>query len=239
MCQKARASGKMQEDIKLLRKNDLITIKGNRDGLHLFCQETALWSEVIAEIKERLTGEHRRFFEGASVIVEIGERNLSVEEISMLWATFIECGIKIKGIKADTEADSFSAEKQGSFPLEKEISDMEYISQKPVYIIKRNVRSGQNITFDGHVLVFGDVNPGAEIIASGFIMVMGSLRGIAHAGATGNEKAWVMAYRLQPTQLRIANCITRAPAEEPQGPEIAKIHEGVIVCEIIKNIEKY
>ncbi|MDD2433095.1 MAG: septum site-determining protein MinC [Clostridia bacterium] len=216
-----------------MTKDDLITIKGDRDGLHLFCQETALWSEVIAEIKERLTGEHQRFFAGASVIVEIGERNLAVEEVSTLWATLLECGVQIKGIKADTGEDSKATEKKSSFVSEKKISETEYLSQRPIYIMERNMRSGQNITFDGHVLVFGDVNPGAEIIAAGFIMVFGSLRGIAHAGATGDEKAWVMASRLQPTQLRIANCITRAPAEEPQGPEIAKIHEGAIICEMI------
>ncbi|HHY06293.1 MAG TPA: septum site-determining protein MinC [Clostridia bacterium] len=149
--------------------------------------------------------------------------------MSTLWATLLECGVQIKGIKADT--DPWTTEKQDSFA--QRISETEYLSQKPIYIIERNLRSGQKITFDGHVLVFGDVNPGAEIIAAGFIMVFGSLRGIAHAGATGDEKAWVMASRLQPTQLRIANCITRAPAEEPQGPEIAKIHEGAIICEMI------
>jgi septum site-determining protein MinC len=70
-------------------------------------------------------------------------------------------------------------------------------------------------------------------------MVMGTLRGIAHAGVSGDERAWVMAYRLQPSLLRIANCIARAPEEEPLGPEIAKINEGVIICESFKNIEKY
>lgn len=220
-------------------KNDLITVKGNREGLHIFCHETASWHEVIAEIKERLLGEHGCFFEGASVIVEIGSRTLSVEEVSVLWALCEECGVKIKGIKTDTNIEFSPAENKCYLPQEKDLPETDCISPKPIYIIKRNLRSGQNITFDGHVLVFGDVNPGAEIIASGFIMVMGSLRGTAHAGVSGDENSWVMAYRLQPTQLRIANCITRAPDEEPQGPEIAKIQEGVIVCEAIKNIEKY
>jgi len=228
-------------------KSDLITVKGNREGLHIFCQEAAPWREIIAEIKERLTGENKSFFAGASVLIELGSRNLSVKEVSLLWQTFEKCGIRIKGVRtesneetnADSEAESANKESKNKVGQDQEISSTEYISPNPVYIVKRNMRSGQNITFDGNVLVFGDVNPGAEIVASGFIMVMGSLRGIAHAGATGNEKAWIMAYRLQPSLLRIANCIARAPEEEPQGPEIAKINEGVIISEAIKNIEKY
>lgn len=222
-----------------MMKNDLVAIKGNREGLHLFCEETVAWNEIISEINERLTGDHRRFFKGASVIVEIGNRSLSAEEVSVLWATFADCGIKIKGIKAGTKADSPPAENKDNPVSGKDLADTEYISQKPIQIIKKNLRSGQSVTFDGHVLIFGDVNPGAEIIASGFIMVLGFLRGIAHAGVSGDEKAWVMAYRLQPTQLRIANCITRAPEEEPQRPEIAKIQEGVIVCEAVESIGKY
>lgn len=101
--------------------------------------------------------------------------------------------------------------------------------------VKKTIRSGQIIHNDGHILIMGDVNPGAEIVASGDIIVMGSLRGVAHAGATGNEDAIVMAFRLQPTQLRIANHITRPPDEEvigPSYPEIARIKDKAIIIEV-------
>lgn len=102
-------------------------------------------------------------------------------------------------------------------------------------LIKRTVRSGQCIQFDGNVVVMGDVNPGSEIIASGNIIVMGALRGVVHAGATGDEAATVSAFKLQPTQLRIANHITRAPDGDypvPEHPETARIKDGVVVIEI-------
>lgn len=102
-------------------------------------------------------------------------------------------------------------------------------------LIKRTVRSGQSIQFDGNVVVLGDVNPGSEIIASGNIVVMGALRGVIHAGATGNEEATVSAFKLQPTQLRIANHITRAPDGDyltPDHPETARIKDGVVVIEM-------
>lgn len=101
-------------------------------------------------------------------------------------------------------------------------------------LIKRTLRSGQSINFSGNVVVLGEVNPGAEIIASGNIIVMGSLRGVAHAGAEGDEAATVTAFKLQPTQLRIANHITRAPDGDigmPNQPEIARIKDGVVVIE--------
>lgn len=102
-------------------------------------------------------------------------------------------------------------------------------------LIKRTVRSGQCIQFDGNVVVMGDVNPGSEIIASGNIVVMGALRGVVHAGATGDEEATVSAFKLQPTQLRIANHITRAPDGDypvPEHPETARIRDGVVVIEV-------
>ncbi len=117
----------------------------------------------------------------------------------------------------------------GNEPLQQAIADENTI------LIKRTVRSGQSIQFDGNVVVLGDVNPGSEIIASGNIVVMGALRGVVHAGATGNEDATVAAFKLQPTQLRIANHITRAPDGDyvaPEHPEIARIKDGVVVIEL-------
>lgn len=225
-------------------KAEIVTVKGNKEGLQIICNEKASWNEIIKEIKCRLTGENAGFFEGASAVVDIGDRFLSTEEVSTLWEVVKECGLTVRSIKTNTKRELTPTVKKGQHQAKslvkgKNLSDTEYVTEKSLFIIKKNVRSGQNITFDGNVLVFGDVNPGAEIIASGFIMVMGYLRGIAHAGALGDEKAWVLALRLQPTQLRIANCITRAPDEEPQEPEVASIHEGVIVCESIENFGKY
>lgn len=209
-----------------MSKAEIIAIKGERDGLHLFCAENVYWDEIIQEIKKKLGGAQQRFFAGANVIVEVGDRQLTAEEVSQLWTVLLACDLKIKGIKV-------GGTKETGVVREQRISETEYLSQKPLYIGKRSLRSGQKITLDGHVLLWGDVNPGAEIVATGIILVLGALRGLAHAGATGDERAWVLALRLQPTQLRIADCITRAPAEKPREPEIAQIRSGVIVCETL------
>jgi len=75
------------------------------------------------------------------------------------------------------------------------------------------LRSGQSIRTAGHVVVMGDVNPGAEIISQGNIIVLGSLKGLVHAGCTGDCDAYIAALLLQPTQLRIAGIITAFPGE--------------------------
>ncbi len=101
-------------------------------------------------------------------------------------------------------------------------------------LIKRTLRSGQNLYYDGNVVIMGDINPGAEVVATGNIIVMGQMRGMVHAGSDGDETATVMAFRLQPTQLRIANHITRPPdgeVVETNMPEIARIKNGVVTIE--------
>ena len=103
-------------------------------------------------------------------------------------------------------------------------------------LIQRTLRSGQNINFDGNVVVLGDVNPGAEVIASGHVLVMGALRGVVHAGAGGYEDATITALELAPTQLRICSHITRSPDGESLGekqvsPETAKIKDGAVTIE--------
>jgi septum site-determining protein MinC len=101
-------------------------------------------------------------------------------------------------------------------------------------LVRRTLRSGQVVQHPGHVVVIGDVNPGAEIIAGGDVMVWGKLRGIVHAGATGDNGAMVCALSLAPLQLRIGNHIARAPEGReglPERPEIASVQDGEIVAE--------
>jgi septum site-determining protein MinC len=81
-------------------------------------------------------------------------------------------------------------------------------------------------------VVIGDVNPGAEVIAGGDIVVWGRVRGLVHAGALGDEGAVICALDLAPTQLRIAGTIARSPEERRRKPvpEIATAQEGHIVA---------
>ncbi|MBO8128589.1 MAG: septum site-determining protein MinC [Peptococcaceae bacterium] len=101
-------------------------------------------------------------------------------------------------------------------------------------LVQRTLRSGQSVSYDGNVVILGDVNPGAQVTATGDVIVMGVMRGIVHAGAGGNDSAVVIAFRLRPTQLRIANHISRPPDDDnvdPEQAEIARVRDGVITIE--------
>lgn len=120
--------------------------------------------------------------------------------------------------------------------------DADEMVDENTILVRRTLRSGQKIHFDGNVVVVGDVNPGAEIVASGHVIVLGTLRGVVHAGASGDEQAAVLAFRLQPTQLRIANHITRPPDDEsagPEQPEIARIKDNVVTIEIFQSSDRH
>lgn len=105
--------------------------------------------------------------------------------------------------------------------------------------LHRTLRSGASIRFDGDITVFGDVNPGAQLFASGNIVVLGTLKGMAHAGATGAEDSFIFGFDLQPTQLRIGRKIAIVPGKKPSksgmSPDIARIEDGQIVIDPYKS----
>jgi len=111
---------------------------------------------------------------------------------------------------------------------------LEPVPAPAVLYLRQTLRSGQSVSHKGHLVIIGDVNPGAEVTADGDITVWGALRGIAHAGINGDTNAEIRALRLQPIQIRIAHAIARSP-DRPRksllshsGPETARIVNGTI-----------
>lgn len=106
-------------------------------------------------------------------------------------------------------------------------------------ILPHSLRSGFRREYGGSVVVLGDVNPGVEIVAGGDIIVMGALRGVAHAGAYGNTSAIVWARPIASAQIRIADALARSPEgssmttmrrlEAPADAELARIQDERIV----------
>ena len=97
--------------------------------------------------------------------------------------------------------------------------------------LKRTLRSGHKVKHPGHIIVLGDVNPGAELVAGGNIIVWGRLRGVVHAGAMGDSEAVVCSLDLSPTQLRIADKISISPPRKGKTkPEIARLEDGQVTA---------
>lgn len=123
--------------------------------------------------------------------------------------------------------------------VETEYTEQEYeIDNLPTMYIKQTLRSGQVVNYEGNIVIIGDSHPGSEINATGDITVWGILSGIAHAGASGNDKARIRALKINAIQLRISDCYSRRPdtarsvfVEKNNNvtPEEARIIDGSII----------
>ena len=112
-------------------------------------------------------------------------------------------------------------------------SQIEGKALEPPLYLQMTIRSGTEIRHPGSIVVLGDVNPGGALVAEGDIFVWGRLRGVAHAGSEGNAACRIMALHMQPTQLRIADKVARAPEKPPAlyQPEVAYINdEGIRIA---------
>jgi len=217
-----------------------VALKGTREGLVLYFDPHLEFKDLVNEIEKYLTVA-APFLNGAAVRCYGEEEDYSAEQRDSLAAILEQFGLRLAGWL--TVADKPVPEKQQRPDVgsKKERYWEEGMTEGNCLIVERTMRSGKSISFDGHVVIMGDVNPGAEIIASGNIIVLGALRGVAHAGAAGNRKALVTAYYLNPTQLRIADLVTRAPDEEVvwRGPETAKISDNKLVVErMVMNVKR-
>jgi septum site-determining protein MinC len=103
-------------------------------------------------------------------------------------------------------------------------------SAADLLVHRGTLRSGDHLQAEGSVLLLGDVNPGARISAAGHVLVWGRLRGVAHAGVTGDRQARIVALQLRPLQLRIADAVARGPEDLPPPglAEEARLVDGEI-----------
>ncbi|MBR1619618.1 hypothetical protein IJ674_06970 [bacterium] len=147
----------------------------------------------------------------------------------------------IKEIHRDDEFE----EPEPSEDEEEHIKELRAEPEKlPTLYIRRTIRSGQSISSDGNIVIIGDVNPGAEIIAKGDVTVWGILAGIVHAGSDGNSFARIRALKLNPVQIRIGEIFARRPdtvnlpfiqKTSEYTPEEAFTHKGSIIIKKIHN----
>lgn len=232
--------------------HNLITFKGKKEGISIYIKEGSF--EDIKKELERKIKKSEQFFRGAKVIEISGidEKILKTEEkeeieklvtekYKMIVDEFKE-EIKEEKEEIKEEAQEENIEKTNENTEETVKEDemnlgyFDGIAEGNTKFIINTIRSGQLVEFDGNIVIIGDVNPGGELSAKGNIVVLGTLRGIAYAGNDGNEEAIIAALRLNPTQLRIANLITRRPDEDDGNdksdePEIARIYDDAIIIE--------
>lgn len=211
-----------------------IVIRGtSKSGLHVLLPMQMEVAEFCTLLRRKLAGAGR-FFQGAEVTVRTAGRPVSAEEQAAIRAVFAEAEMRLLAVDLGEDplrppAEARTVSGPSTLPAASLLA-----SSETALVVTRTLRSGQAVRHDGDVILLGDVNPGAEVVASGHIVVMGALRGMAHAGCTGNRGAFVTAVRLRPTQLRIAGVVGRAPDQEEPAqpvPEVARLRDGMIVIE--------
>ncbi len=213
-----------------------LAIKGTREGL-LVSLGDGSWEKVLEELLARLDS-NSEFFRGARVAIRLGPRSLHVSDLADLRNEFSERGITLWAALSDSPSTQTAAQSLGleiELPEERAAEEVPVGSGllgSPAILIQRTLRSGNLIQYSGHVVVLGDVNPGAEIVAGGNVIVWGRLRGVVHAGAEGDRDAVVCALDLSPTQLRIAeHAATSPPRKGPPHPEVALLRGEELVAE--------
>lgn len=208
--------------------NNLLNFKGVKDGLVLQIQENTNFSDIENAIEAKAkTGSG--LIENSDLIGVIGAE-LSYKEKAIL-EELLNKLLKINVLSLENFSYNDNKDKQND---KKEDISKDYVKENTKFI-ETTLRSGSEIISDGHIVVLGDVNPGAILKAKGNILVMGKLRGIAHAGIEGNNDAFIAANLLMPNQIRISNIISRAPDNasdvERISPEKALISDGRIIIE--------
>jgi septum site-determining protein MinC len=222
-----------------IRRMVEMEMKGIKDGI-LISLETQEWSQALKDLVGHID-ESQAFFEGARLFIDVGDMILRAKEMGELRDILSKHGVLLSGMLSNSLVTQETAQllglttslKKPEHKTENNMKSLDTLLQgESAVMIRRTMRSGFKVAYQGHVVVLGDVNPGAEIVASGSIVVWGRLRGTAHAGAEGDEGAVVCALDLSPTQLRIAAKAATTPQDQEQPqPEIASIKENQIIAE--------
>jgi septum site-determining protein MinC len=218
-----------------------IQIKGIREGLLI-----SLGEGTFKELQKQLLGhiDHQLvFFNGARLALDTGGLTIKASELGALRDQLSERGVSLWAVISSAEVTETTARMLGlstrltNAQPEKSSSD----SNRPVeagdraVLVRKTIRSGVYLEYDGHITVVGDVNPGAEISATGNVVVWGRLLGSAHAGSRGDQNAFICALEMSPTYIHIAGLIMQLSTRKGKiQPEIARIANEKIIIEAWK-----
>lgn len=217
---------------------EIVKFKGGRAGITLVFDKQAEYAAIEKDIKSKLLSGADFFRCGATILIQPGQ--LADEDEEKLVKLFHQFGVIVH--KAEPEIPKEVSKPEAVVPKAEQKPVPDPVPEPPkntvqeMTVIDYTLRSGQEVTAQGSVLICGNVNPGAQVIAGGSIDIRGTCRGIVHAGAYGDTSAFVIADRLMPVQIRIANYIAQAPDQmtKPNFAERASIKDGRIVIEPVE-----
>ncbi len=196
-----------------------IQIKGMREGLAVTLGEGD-WGDLLRALAERLE-RSAAFFRNSQVHPNTGRRDLEESDLRELLQVLEAHHIALGRLHTSSRVTAASAQalevRIGLPEPERALPELPTATEEwsEGLLFHRTLRSGQSLRHPGHVIIIGDVNPGAEVIAGGDVVVWGRLRGAVHAGAAGNDESLVCALDLRPMQLRIGSHIATELGKAP------------------------
>ena len=213
-----------------------VVLKSNRYGINLILDADMPFGQLEEAILEKFR-ESEKVFKNAKIAISFEGRRLSQEEEFSI----LDMIAKNTSIQVICVVDQDEMREQ----MYKEKIDSYYqdVADNTGEFYKGTLRSGQVLKCDTSIVIIGDVNPGAKIIAKGNIVILGSLKGNAYAGAAGDESCFVTALDMDPVQIKIGNVIGRSADRGPweairnrhrtMDPQIALVSKGNIMIEPI------
>ena len=175
---------------------NIISIQTKKDSVNIKIEEEATQKQILQELKKKLTELKKLYKEDTTPIYITGKvlKNEEIEQIQALVQKVIPVEVKFETPKI-----------LGLHGIKKTFSKEILASVTKFH--RGSLRSGQKIEYEGSIVILGDVNAGAEVLAGENIVVLGILRGMAHAGAKGNKEAIIAAASIESVQIRIANIV--------------------------------
>lgn len=199
-----------------------VTINLKQEEIIVKISEQATHEEVLNCMKDKIPQLSKMYKEEKIPICVTGKvlKEKEMEEIKEL-------------IKKDIDVDiQFDSPKEMGLTGIKRVYEKSTDNSETKYY-RGSLRCGQKMEFEGSIVIIGDVNGGAEVIAGENIIVLGTLRGLAHAGAKGNKKAIISASSIDTSQMRIANLVKEISKEEIQIKKCVYVYikENEIIIE--------
>ncbi|MBD5158092.1 MAG: septum site-determining protein MinC [Butyrivibrio sp.] len=204
-----------------------VIIKGNKYGIVVVLDEKTEFEVLKNELADKFQSA-AKFFDKANMAISFEGRKLAADEERELLAVISQNSDLNIVCVIDTDE---MREKYFKKVVEEKLEEL---SSHTGQFYKGTLRSGQMLESESSIIILGDVNPGAKVIAKGNVIILGSLKGNIYAGAGGNEDAFVVALEMAPIQIRIGEIIARSADEGGQRKAmsneamIAYVDEGHI-----------
>jgi len=228
--------------LKRLPHQPTFQIKADRDGFLLILSGGFPLDDILDDLRKKVI-ESRGFFQKARMILDLRERVFNVDEVQVI-RTLLEDvgGIELHEIRLGENLHSFLTWASGLLGIAVSVPAVNHAAgpshreanptsmgdkdlQNAPLVVRQTCRSGTRIESPAELIILGDVNPGAEILAARDIIVFGTLRGVAHAGIYGDRSAKIWGLHIEPQQLRIADVVAVPPRERTAKPKRYEVAE--------------